>query len=183
MYEPVMSVRNGSVPFEGIGSTAAALACPGAVISLQQVRRLAMNTSKPIFISFTPVDLWRLGVANSPRLDNPRVPPRPPGASIDIQTYERNGAVWVRAGSGGISTFDGINPKLNGTDWWKIPQNSPIPAGLQVSRNHMDRTTGLTHYRVEPQFDMPLQNFRYLLSVFAKTAVRAGSSINQETRV
>ena len=52
----------------------------------------------------TPVDLYRRGNANSPRMDNVRL-------NKDIATYEREGKTWVQETvpegfePGGISTF------------------------------------------------------------------------------
>ena len=132
-----------------------------------------MKTDEPTYIAFTPIELWRLGVKNSARLDKIRVPPRPPGATVDVQTYERGGHVFVRAGTGGVSLFDGKNPRLDGIHWWRIPRNSPIPPELKITKNHLDRSTGLTHYRVELIVDMPLQLFVRLLSVFAGSAERS----------
>jgi hypothetical protein len=45
----------------------------------------------------TPVDLYRMGNAVSPRLGNIR--------TKDIQIYENGNELWVAANSGGISTF------------------------------------------------------------------------------
>lgn len=129
-----------------------------------------MKTEEPIYIDFTPVNLWRLGISSSPRLHHPRVPPRPSGAPIDIRTYDKNGDTWVKASTGGISTFDGRNPRLSGTHWWLIPQNTVLPAGLKITKNHRDRITGLTHYRIEPIIDMPLIQFIDLLKDLAQSA-------------
>lgn len=118
-----------------------------------------MTIDEPTYIDFTPIELWRLGVRTSPRLHKPRVPPRPAGAKIDIQTYTKNGQVWVKAETGGVSLFDGKNPRLDGDHWWRIPANSPIPAELKLTKNHTDCLTGLTHYRIEPVSDLPLDLF------------------------
>ena len=134
-----------------------------------------MKTEGEAYIDFTPIELWRLGTKSSARLHNLRVPPRPPGATVDIQTYAKNGQVWVKAGTGGISLFDGKNPRLDGPHWWRIPANSPIPMELKVTRNHKDRLTGLTHFRIEPIFDLPLDHFIFLLTAFAKNAQKAFS--------
>lgn len=134
-----------------------------------------MKTDEETYIDFTPIELWRLGVKASPRLHKLRVPPRPPGAAVDIHTYTKNGQTWVKAGTGGVSLFDGKNPRLDGPYWWRIPANSPIPAELKVTRNHKDRLTGLTHFRIEPIFDLPLDHFIHLLSAFAKNAETAFS--------
>jgi len=73
-----------------------------------------MKLDEETYINFTPIELWRLGVKASPRLDKLRVPPRPPGKVVDIQTYAKNGQIWVKAGTGGVSLFDGKNPRLDG---------------------------------------------------------------------
>ena len=132
-----------------------------------------MKTDEQTYINFTPIELWRLGIKDSPRLNKVRIPPRPPGSSIDIQTFIKNGHVWVKAGSGGVSLFDGINPRLDGIYWWRIPANSTIPSELKITKNHKDRITGLTHYRIEPIFDMPMDLFIELLNIFAKNAEKA----------
>ena len=132
-----------------------------------------MKTKEPTYLNFTPIELWRLGVKSSPRIDKVRIPPRPPGSTIDIQTYVKNGQVVARAGTGGVSLFDGKNPRLDGIHWWRIPANSTIPAELKITKNHKDRITGLTHYRIEPIFDMPMLHFIYLLTIFAKNAKKA----------
>lgn len=120
-----------------------------------------MNITEPTYIDITPVDLWRLGTKNSPRLDKPRIPPR--DGSVDIQTFENGGEIWVKAGAGGISTFDKINLRLNGDHWWKIPAGTEIPLGLKITKNHRDKALGVTHYRIEPRHDMPLSKFVNLL--------------------
>ncbi|WP_233221003.1 hypothetical protein [Chlorogloea sp. CCALA 695] len=56
----------------------------------------------------TPIALYRMGNANSSRMDNVR--------SQDVESYEENGKVWVIANSGGISTF---GTQGLGKNWWK----------------------------------------------------------------
>lgn len=139
-----------------------------------------MRTDEPVYFNFTPVDLWRLGVQDSPRLDKVRVPPRPPGSRSDIATFAKQGRLWVKAGTGGVSLFDGPNPRLDGSHWWRVPANSAIPIELKITKNHQDKVTGLTHYRIEPVVDLPLHLFVYLLGVFAKQAERADFLANHE---
>jgi len=76
-----------------------------------------------------------------------------------------------------------MNPRLTGAYWWRIPAGSPIPEGLRITKNHMDRITGLTHYRIEPIHDFPLSHFVQLLSVFAQNAKQAFALDNQEQSV
>jgi hypothetical protein len=131
-----------------------------------------MKTEEPVYIDFTPIELWRKGAKNSPQLDKVRMPPRPPGAKIDIETFMKEGEVWVKAGVGGVSLYNGINPRLDGT-WWRIPANSPIPNGLRITKDRTDKITKLTHYSIEPVFDMPASHFIHLLTNFARHAEKA----------
>ena len=62
-----------------------------------------MSIEAPTYFLFTPIELWRSGAKNSPKLDKVRMPPRPPGAKIDIDTFMKEGEVWVKAGTGGVS--------------------------------------------------------------------------------
>ena len=62
-----------------------------------------MKTDEKTYINFTPIELWRLGVKNSPRLDKVRIPPRPTDSTIDIETYMKGRQVGVKAGTGGVS--------------------------------------------------------------------------------
>lgn len=141
-----------------------------------------MITDEPTYINFTPIELWRLGVKDSARVDKVRIPPRPSGATIDIQTFIKDKQVWVKAGTGGVSLFDGINPRLDGVYWWRIPANSKIPIELKITKNHKDRITGLTHYRIEPIFDLPLDFFICLLTTFAKNAEKAFTTVDEPVK-
>ena len=94
---------------------------------------------------------------------------------MDIRTFEKNGAVWVKSGTGGISTFDSVNPRLKGTDWWKIPANTKIPDGLKITKNHTDHALRITHYRIEPRFDMLLGHMVHLLQQLSKSAIKLDS--------
>ena len=136
-----------------------------------------MKTDGTAYIDLTPIELWRLGASKSPKLDKVRVPPRPPGAKADIETFTtKAGELWVRAGKGGISLFDGKNPRLKGAHWWRIPANSPIPPELKITKNSQkDKITGLTHYLIEPVFDMSLAMFIDLLMKFAINAEKTFS--------
>lgn len=140
-----------------------------------------MNIDEPTYIEIIPIDLWRLGTKISPRLDKPRIPPR--DGSVDIQTFEFGGTTWVKAGTGGISTFDKINLRLNGDHWWKIPAGTEIPAGLKVTKNHKDRALGITHYRIEPIYNMPLPTFIRLLQTLSSHAEKAHQGESQNKKV
>jgi hypothetical protein len=63
----------------------------------------------------TPRDLYRVGNAATARFDVIR--------PDDIDIYTVSGVDWVQAGTGGISTFASLTPRLKGK-WWKLPAGS-----------------------------------------------------------
>jgi hypothetical protein len=96
----------------------------------------------------TTTDLYRRGNASSPRLDHVRV-------GKDILAFERDGVLWVTAGTGGVSTF--AHPGV-GLHWWRIPRGYTYPERLRVVNDHGD------HYLWEPRADMPLTAYVALLA-------------------
>ena len=99
-------------------------------------------------------DLFRLGNATSPRLDNVR--------DKDVEFFTRNGIVCVRANGTGISllTEEGTRGRKGG--WlWKIPARIPLPHGLLYNNNRPG------HYFLCPALDMPLDEYRGLLAKLA----------------
>jgi len=103
-----------------------------------------------------PEDLFRLGNSTSPRLANVRQPK-------DISTIEINGILVVIANGKGVSLS--TKERLDSTPmsgWvWKIPKNTPIPMGLTLLNDRPG------HYSICPQVNMPLDEFRGLLSKLA----------------
>jgi len=85
----------------------------------------------------TPIDLYRRGNANSPRMDNVR--------TQDVEIYYDNGEVWVVANSGGISTFA---TQGAGKTWWKLDQSTEIPTELTLVNDYGN------HWSWEPSYTM-----------------------------
>jgi hypothetical protein len=95
----------------------------------------------------TTTDLYRRGSASSPRLDHVRV-------GKDIEAFERDSMLWVRARSGGVSTFSRL---AFGQHWWRLPQGYSYPDTLDVVNDYGH------HYSWEPNVDMPLAEYVALL--------------------
>jgi hypothetical protein len=95
----------------------------------------------------TTVVLYRLGNGSSPRMDNVR--------AKDVAQYQHNGAVWIRHGTGGISTSQ---TKAGVKNEWTLPARSPYSDELLLHNDHGD------HWSWEPKHDMPLQHFVDLLN-------------------
>lgn len=94
----------------------------------------------------TPVDLFRMGNANSPRMD--RVRPQ------DVSIYEDNDQRWVMPNSGGISTFSMLG---KGKNWWKLDQGTKIPPDLKLVNDHSN------HWAWEPSSMMSLDQYETAL--------------------
>jgi hypothetical protein len=107
----------------------------------------------------THTDLYRLGNASSPRMDNVRV-------GKDIETYDRNGDTWVQARSGGVSTFSspigGVGNLAK--NQWKLDRGYSYDPLLYVVNDHGN------HYNWEPNRDMPLSlNYFLKKSIYSLT--------------
>lgn len=111
-----------------------------------------------------PVNLFRLGNASGPRLDNIR--------PQDVPTYEvgtgENAVKHVKP-DGGISTFDGMDKTRPGK-WWCIPANVVLPDTVRITKDHKTRE-GLTHYSLRPSRVMALLTFAEGLRAIAEKAV------------
>ena len=96
----------------------------------------------------TTTDLYRMGSAASPRMDHVRL-------GKDISPFEKDGALWVTARSGGVSTF---SMQGFGRNWWRLPQGYAYPDTLYVVNDHGN------HYSWEPRVEMPVADYVALLA-------------------
>jgi hypothetical protein len=111
---------------------------------------------KVVDLYLAPEDLFRLGNATDPRLTHIRRPK-------DIDTIEINGILIVVANGKGISlsTQERIS-KSPITGWvWKISKGTQIPLGLKLINDREG------HYSICPLSNMPLDEFKGLLSKLA----------------
>ncbi|MBW4621241.1 MAG: hypothetical protein KME17_18015 [Cyanosarcina radialis HA8281-LM2] len=99
----------------------------------------------------TPVDLYRMGNAGSPRLENVR--------AKDIEIYIEGDESWVAANSGGISTF---SSRGSGKNWWKLDRGTEIPNQLRVVNDYGH------HWLWEPSYSMPLDVYKEALRFVGK---------------
>jgi hypothetical protein len=99
----------------------------------------------------TSVDLYRMGNATSPRMDKVR--------DQDVESYEKNGEIWVVEGSGGISTFaaQGL-----GKNWWKLDRGCSIPDELCLVNDYGN------HWAWEPGYTMKLDDYKSALQSMAE---------------
>lgn len=76
----------------------------------------------------------------------------------DIDTFtDVNGEVWVRAGTGGVSTYETPNNGLRGKAWL-IPVGTPYSDRLQVWSDEPG------HWMWEPVNDMLLTEYKICLA-------------------
>ena len=98
----------------------------------------------------TPTNRYRMGNAGDPKMDD--VPIKMPNPHIDTFT-DVNGDVWVRAGTGGVSTWDTPNAGLRGKAWL-------IPSGTVYSDRLRAWSDSPGHWIWEPVDDMLLREFQ-----------------------
>lgn len=105
---------------------------------------------------FAPEDLFRLGNSSGPRLTNVRRPK-------DIDTTEFNGILMVISNGKGISLSTKARiEKTPMSGWvWKISKGTPVPQGLKLINDRAG------HYSICPAANMPLDEFKGLLSKLA----------------
>jgi hypothetical protein len=92
-------------------------------------------------------------------------PPRLEDESYEVKVYPgKDGQPWVDHRSGGLSLFDAPSDKP-GVKWWKIPADTPVPAGLVLTEDIHHHSTGdkRKHYSLRPAFDMSLKAYIALL--------------------
>jgi Tse2 ADP-ribosyltransferase toxins len=113
-----------------------------------------------------PVDLFRIGNASGPRLDNVR----PQDVDIVDEKLPSGQVIRMVHPRGGISTFNGINRRLPGK-WWRIPAGTTLPDTIRVVRDQRDPLTQLTHHSLRPTHYMTLLKFVGGLQILAMKAV------------
>ena len=115
-----------------------------------------MATATFQYLYLLDEDLYRLGNATSPKLNNVR--------SQDVDTYENNGILLVMANGKGVSLFNLQELQRRETHlsgWvWKIPQGTSPPTGLAVRPD----PTSPGHFFLCPVSVMNMDRYRALLS-------------------
>jgi hypothetical protein len=136
-------------------------------------REVGGKTQEVLYIYQPDVDIFRAGKESDTRMTKLRYEEddRPPPKTNDIVTYVVGNILKVKAGTGGISLYDGVdrNRRMGRTDrWWCIPKGATMPDGIVIAKDSQPNASGLTHYSIEPALDMPLSDFIEKLKEFAK---------------
>jgi len=129
---------------------------------------------------YVPQNLWRALNRRKPSglfdfVEEPFLLSNGRARPADIQIIDRAGIKWVSVSQRprGISTFDkpGVPP---GKDWtyYRIPAGTTLPFGLAIVRDEFNSRFGATHYTISPAYDMPLSQFKLLLSRLAQIALK-----------
>jgi hypothetical protein len=114
-------------------------------------------------MGITTINLYRMGNASGPKMENVRI--KYPNPDIECHT-DVSGCVWVLAGTGGLSVWDIPNPGLRGTSWL-IPSGTPYSDRLHLWSDEPG------HWLWEPAQDMLLSDFKddlASISQFARIA-------------
>ena len=141
---------------------------------------LSRNEIERYYEGHVPVNLWRALnirrqaalfelIESDMLLKNGR--PRP----ADITIVQVGGMKWVHISKQprGISTFDKLGAP-SGPDWeyFRIPAGTELPQGLAVVKDKFSTTMGATHYTIAPSHDMPLEQFKMLLTKLAAKVIK-----------
>lgn len=123
-----------------------------------------MTTRLPDDIPFfylAQMDLFRIGTADSPRLERIRT-------NRDVDLYERNGITMVRANGKGVSLFTEEEiRKTRFEGWaWKVPHGTQMPSGLGLHDDHKG------HYMICPVSDVSVDEYKALLNKIALACER-----------
>ncbi len=102
-------------------------------------------------MGYTTVELYRAGNATSAKLDKPRF-------NFDLAVFQKNAMDWVRAGSGGMSTFESPDNAIKGV-WWRLPAGTEYNDSLLLVWNDF-----ANHWSWDPAVDMPLSEYISALS-------------------
>lgn len=91
----------------------------------------------------------------------------------DVVTYRLGGNddLYVLAKSGGVSLFDGMSSKVSlgkNDCWWVITKDAALEEGLVIAKDMFPDAEGNTHYSVEPDRDMLLEEFIEKLNLLKK---------------
>lgn len=138
------------------------------------VKRVVGGQTEAVLYIYQPdVDIFRAGKESDTRMTKLRYEEddRPPPKTNDIVTYAVGNILKVKAGTGGISLYDGIdhNRRMGRTDrWWCIPKGATMPKDIVIAKDAHPNASGLTHYSIEPASDMPLYEFIEKLKAFAE---------------
>jgi hypothetical protein len=89
----------------------------------------------------------------------------------DIDTYMKNGALWVNCKSGGVSLFDVFGVPVQKWDYYRLPAGVKIPHGLVITKDSFNKIHGATHYSIRPNWDMPVSKFCMLLDELTKELI------------
>lgn len=120
---------------------------------------------------------YKSGFADEGELETDPDPEQPRTAAIvsAAQEYVVKGCrATFPARHRGVSVFDRVNPKLRNNTWIRIPEGTPIPEALAVTRDFDIGAPDIgapRHYTVAPKNDMPLSLFlQHLKSLEAAAA-------------
>lgn len=91
----------------------------------------------------------------------------------DVEVVKLDGGIeMVKSVLGqGTSLFD--RPGAFGSENWtyfQIPEGTPIPYGLIITKDRFSRRFNATHYSLSPNYDMPKWRFIQLLDALARNA-------------
>lgn len=87
----------------------------------------------------------------------------------DIKTYKKNGELWVKCKTGGISLFDVKGYPVKSWEYYLLLAKTKIPYGLVITKDDWHEKFQCYHYSIRPNWDMSVNKFCMLLDELTKS--------------
>jgi hypothetical protein len=84
----------------------------------------------------------------------------------DASKYVVQGCRTTKGDFRGVSTFDMMNPRAKGVEWFYIPEGTEIPPGLAITRDGRKTPGQSLHHTIAPKDNMPFPLFLQHLKGF-----------------
>ena len=109
-------------------------------------------------MGFTPLDLYRIGDASGPGLDQVIF-------GHDVVVYQISGQNWVKGSPQGGASTRSLTYRLKKptSRWWHLPLGSHYPDTLTIRKDHG------THWLWEPSKDMLVSDYLRALTLMSRS--------------
>jgi len=84
----------------------------------------------------------------------------------DASKYVVQGCRTTKGDFRGVSTFDMMNPRARGVEWFAVPEGTEIPPGLAITRDGRKVPGQPLHHTIAPKDNMPFTLFLQHLKGF-----------------
>jgi Tse2 ADP-ribosyltransferase toxins len=139
------------------------------------VRREGDPRRPDIFLSDEKGQSPQHGADNRTILTEPKGKPLTKQIVADGSKYVVRGCRTTAGDYRGVSVFDEPGVTHKKYEWFTIPEGTPIPPGLAVTRDGKKRPGVQLHHTIAPKDDMPFTLFLQHLKGFEAVLKKAGN--------